>query len=60
MSNETPFIWHELVTPDQPARGSLFRELFGWTSREVDAGPVGICTLFQSSGRDIADDEPDA
>jgi uncharacterized protein len=28
--------------------------LFGWTSREVDAGPFGIYTLFQSNGQDVA------
>ena len=54
MPNETPFIWHELVTPDQPTSGNFFRYLFGWTSREVDAGSFGVYTLFQSNGRDVA------
>lgn len=54
MPNETPFIWHELVTPDQATSGAFYRELLGWTSKEVDAGPFGIYTLFQSNGRDVA------
>jgi predicted enzyme related to lactoylglutathione lyase len=54
MSNASPFIWHELVTPDQPASGAFFRRLFDWTSREVDAGPFGTYTLFQRDGQDVA------
>jgi predicted enzyme related to lactoylglutathione lyase len=54
MVDTTPFIWHELVTPDQPTSGAFFSQLFGWTSREVDAGPFGTYTLFQSNGRDVA------
>jgi len=54
MVDPTPFIWHELVTPDQPTSGAFFSQLFGWTSREVDAGPFGTYTLFQSNGRDVA------
>lgn len=44
----SPFIWHELVTPDQRASGQFFRELLHWTSREGDAGPLGTATLFSS------------
>ncbi len=54
MVDPTPFIWHELVTPDQPTSGAFFSQLFGWISREVDAGPFGTYTLFQSNGRDVA------
>lgn len=54
MSDDTPFIWHELVTPDQPASGAFVRRLLGWTSREVDAGPFGTYTLFQKDGQDVA------
>ncbi len=49
-----PFIWHELVTPDQAASGAFFRHLFGWESHEVDAGIFGTYTLFQKDGEDIA------
>jgi predicted enzyme related to lactoylglutathione lyase len=54
MSNENPFIWHELVTPDQQTSGEFVRQLFGWTLREVDAGPFGTYTLFQKDGQDVA------
>lgn len=49
-----PFIWHELVTPDQPASGAFFTRLFGWASREVDAGKFGTYTLFSKEGKDVA------
>lgn len=54
MPASTPFIWHELVTADQAASGSFFARLFGWSCREVDAGPFGTYTLFQQDGRDVA------
>lgn len=54
MGEQSPFIWHELVTPDQRASGHFFRELLNWTSREVDAGSFGTYTLFQTNGRDVA------
>jgi hypothetical protein len=54
MQSENPFIWHELVTPDQRASGQFFSRLFGWTSREVDAGSFGTYTLFQKDGQDLA------
>ena len=54
MTNESPFVWHELVTPDQNASGKFFCELFGWTRVAVDAGPFGVYTLFREDGRDLA------
>jgi predicted enzyme related to lactoylglutathione lyase len=54
VANQSPFIWHELVTPDQPASGAFFSQLFGWTRREVDAGPFGTYTLFLKDGEDVA------
>lgn len=54
MPDQSPFIWHELVTQDQFASGAFFAQLFGWTRREVDAGQFGIYTLFQKDGRDVA------
>jgi predicted enzyme related to lactoylglutathione lyase len=41
MTAQNPFIWHELVTPDQKSSGTFFSQLFGWTRKEVDAGPFG-------------------
>lgn len=54
MSEQSPFIWHELVTSDQACSGKFFGELLGWTRKEVDAGPFGIYTLFQKNGQDVA------
>lgn len=54
MPEQSPFIWHELVTHDQKSSGTFFSQLFGWTRKEVDAGPFGIYTLFQRNGRDVA------
>jgi uncharacterized protein len=54
MADQSPFIWHELVTFDQEASGAFFCELFGWSRKEVDAGPSGTYTLFQKEGIDVA------
>lgn len=54
MPDQSPFIWHELVTADQPTSGAFFSELFGWTRKKVDAGPFGTYTLFQMNGQDVA------
>jgi predicted enzyme related to lactoylglutathione lyase len=54
MPDQSPFIWHELVTDDQATSGAFFSRLFGWNRREVDAGPFGTYTLFQENGRDVA------
>lgn len=54
MADQSPFVWHELVTADQPTSGAFFSALFDWTRREVDAGPFGTYTLFQRNGQDIA------
>lgn len=54
MSEQSPFIWHELVTSDQACSGAFFSNLFGGSRKEADAGPFGIYTLFQKNGRDVA------
>lgn len=54
MSDQNPFIWHELVTTNQNSSGAFFSQLFGWTRKEVDAGPFGMYTLFQKNGEDVA------
>ena len=48
------FIWNELTTPDQRSAGEFYSSLLGWTRREVDAGPFGTYTIFQTDGRDVA------
>jgi predicted enzyme related to lactoylglutathione lyase len=54
MADPSPFIWHELVTSDQKSSGAFFSQLFGWTRKEVDAGPFGIYTLFKRDDQDVA------
>ncbi|MFO0614692.1 MAG: VOC family protein [Polyangiaceae bacterium] len=58
MSNATTtsgrFIWHELITPEPKATVGFYGELLGWTSSEVDMGPMGKYTLFKSNGVDCA------
>lgn len=54
MPDSSPFIWNELVTPDQTSSGAFFSQLFGWTRKEVDAGLFGIYTLFKKNGQDVA------
>ena len=54
MANMNPFIWHELVTPDQDKSGAFFSKLLGWDAREVDTGEFGTYTLFQKEGQDVA------
>ena len=54
MENESPFIWHELVTSDQKRSGDFFCELLGWQSIEVDAGEFGVYTLFKKGNTDVA------
>lgn len=54
MPEGTRFIWHELVTDNQASSGTFFSQLFGWSRKEVDAGPFGTYTLFQQSGKDVA------
>ena len=54
MSDQNPFIWHELVTSDQEISGAFFSQLLGWERKQVDAGEFGAYTLFQKNGQDVA------
>jgi len=54
MPDTNPFIWQELVTPDQEASGVFFSKLLGWSLKPLDAGEYGTYTLFQKDGQDIA------
>jgi len=54
MSDANPFVWQELVTPDQETSGTFYSKLLGWELKQVDAGDFGTYTLFQKEGRDIA------
>ena len=54
MSTQNLFIWQELVTPDQKTSGAFYSKLFGWTTKEVDAGEYGSYTIFKKDGQSIA------
>jgi hypothetical protein len=45
--------WIELNTTDVPAAKKFYTELFGWTTREMDMGPIGTYTIFQAGGADL-------
>lgn len=54
MSDQSPFIWHELVTRDQDKCAEFYSQLLDWDIKQVDAGEFGTYTLFQKDGQDIA------
>lgn len=54
MAQDATFIWNELVTNDQQKCGPFYSALLGWTRKEVDIGPAGLYTVFQSNGTDVA------
>lgn len=54
ISEQNPFIWQELVTPNQKTSGTFFSKLFGWNLKQIDAGKFGTYTLFQKNGQDVA------
>lgn len=54
MTENNPFVWHELVTLDQKKSGAFFNQLFGWKLEEIDSGEFGMYTLFKHQGRNIA------
>jgi hypothetical protein len=53
MTQHGTFFWNQLVTADQKKSGDFYRDLLGWSKREVDAGPFGLYTLFQQNGKDV-------
>jgi len=54
MTNHGTIIWNELDTPDQKKCREFYCKLIGWTKKEIDAGPMGIYTIFQQDGKDVA------
>lgn len=54
MANHGTIIWNELDTPDQKKCGEFYCKLIGWTKKEIDAGPMGIYTIYQQDGVDVA------
>jgi len=47
------FVWHELHARDVEAAKGFYGELFGWTTKSMDMGPIGTYTMFSAGGRDV-------
>jgi predicted enzyme related to lactoylglutathione lyase len=41
------FVWHEILSTNTKASVKFYTELFGWTTAEMDMGPMGTYTLFK-------------
>ncbi len=54
MAEHGTFVWNHLVTSDQEKCGKFYCDLLGWSRREVDAGPMGVYTVFQRGSADVA------
>jgi len=48
------FCWYELGTTSVDAARSFYTSLLGWSTTDVPMGPMGIYTLFQHGGQDLA------
>lgn len=48
------FVWREMMTPDLDKTTAFYTELFGWTTRDVDMGPMGVYRLFSAGETQIA------
>jgi uncharacterized protein len=46
--------WNELLCTDPPAVARFYNEVCGWTTREMDMGPMGTYWIFMCNGRDCA------
>jgi len=42
------FAWHELMTTDPKAAKVFYTELCGWSTKDMDMGPMGTYTLFNA------------
>lgn len=50
---DTPFIWHEIYTPDVEATKSFYGKVLGWTTSEMDMGDFKY-TMFAAGGEPFA------
>ncbi len=48
------FCWYELGTTNVDAARGFYTSLLGWSTTDVPMGPMGIYTLFQHRGADLA------
>src|SRR6266851_260196 len=56
IENHAPggFCWVELGTTDQAAAADFYRQIFGWSAKNMPIGPDEVYTMFQLEGRDAA------
>jgi uncharacterized protein len=47
------FYWHELAARDVDAAKGFYGELFGWTTKAMDMGPMGTYTILSAGTKDI-------
>lgn len=48
------FCWYELGTTDVDRAKAFYGTLFGWKANDVPMGPMGVYTLLQHEGQDLA------
>ena len=48
------FCWVELGTTNQAAAADFYRQIFGWSAKNMPIGPDEVYTMFQLEGRDAA------
>lgn len=46
--------WRELSSPNPAAAAAFYRELFAWTSKDVDMGPMGNYTILNHGEEMVA------
>jgi hypothetical protein len=46
--------WNELLTTDPAAAAPFYKEVCGWTTREMDMGPMGTYWIFAHGEKDCA------
>lgn len=56
IENHAPggFCWIELGTTDQAAAADFYRQIFGWSAKDMPIGPEEVYTMFQLEGREAA------
>ncbi len=49
----TPSVWHEQSVNNNRAVQDFYTRLFGWTTTDVDMGPMGAYTLFRQNNDNL-------
>lgn len=48
------FAWFEINTPDAEACRAFYTSVLGWTTQDMDMGPMGTYTMFAHGGPPFA------